>query len=51
MKCDRCGEAFDYYDNSLCGNSIQKKEFQEERICPFCGGKLHMKEFEIMNRW
>lgn len=30
---------------------MTKKEFQEERICPFCGGKLHMREFEIMDRW
>lgn len=29
----------------------EKKELQEERICPFCGGELRMREFEIMNRW
>ena len=32
MKCDRCGEAFEYYDNSLCGNSIQKTLVNEKKI-------------------
>jgi protein-arginine kinase activator protein McsA len=43
--CDRCmtSEKHEAY--------MKKKEFQEERICPFCGEKLHMREFEIMNRW
>lgn len=31
MKCDRCGEAFEYYDNSLCGNSIQKTLVNENK--------------------
>ena len=31
MKCDRCGEAFEYYDNSLCGNSIQKTLVNESK--------------------
>ncbi len=31
MKCDRCGEAFECYNNSLCGNSIQKTLVNESK--------------------
>lgn len=31
MKCDRCGEAFEYYDNTLCGNSIRKTLVNESK--------------------
>lgn len=55
MKCDRCGEAFEYYDNSLCGNSIQKTLVNESKslvypsfegyppicLCPSCMAKLN----------
>lgn len=55
MKCDRCGEAFEYYDNSLCGNSIQKTLVNENKnlvypsfegyppicLCPSCMAKLN----------
>lgn len=55
MKCDRCGEAFEYYDNSLCGNSIQKTLVNERKslvypsfegyppicLCPSCMEKLN----------
>ena len=43
--CDRCMTSMKHEAY------MTKKELQEERICPFCGGKLHMREFEIMNRW
>ena len=43
--CDRCMTSVKHEAY------MKKKEFQEERICSFCGGKLHMREFEIMNRW
>lgn len=55
MKCDRCGEAFEYYDNSLCGNSIQKTLVNESKslvypsfegyppicLCQHCMAKLN----------
>ena len=55
MKCDRCGEAFEYYDNTLCGNSIRKTLVNESRnpvypsfegyspicLCPSCMAKLN----------
>ena len=55
MKCDRCGEAFEYYDNSLCGNSIQKTLVNENKnlvypsfegyppicLCQHCMAKLN----------
>lgn len=55
MKCDRCGEAFEYYDNSLCGNSIQKTLVNESKslvypsfegyppicLCPSCMAALN----------
>ena len=55
MKCDRRGEAFEYYDNSLCGNSIQKTLVNESKslvypsfegyppicLCQHCMAKLN----------
>lgn len=43
--CDRCMTSVKHEAY------MKKKEFQKERFCPFCGGKLHMREFKIMNRW
>lgn len=43
--CDRCVTSVKHEAY------MKKEEFQKERICPFCGEKLHMKEFEIMSRW
>ena len=37
-------------ENLLEEAYMKKEEFQKERICPFCGGKLHMREFEIIDR-
>lgn len=43
--CDRCMTSVRHEAY------MEKKDFQKERFCPFCGGSLHMREFEIMNRW
>ncbi len=55
MKCDRCGKVFEYYDNSLCGNLIQKTLVNESKslvypsfegyqpicLCQHCMAKLN----------
>lgn len=40
--CDRCMTSVNHEAY------MKKKEFQEKRFCPFCGGELHMREFQIM---
>lgn len=56
VKCDRCGEAFKYDKNMVCGNSIQKTFINEDKsdvyplffdgippifLCPSCMAKLN----------
>ena len=43
--CDRCMTSVKHEAY------MKKKEFQEERFCPFCGEKLHLRDFEVRDRW